>query len=70
MVQNSPSATPPKNRWLSLAWVLGIAAVIITCLVLQQTALLYVLCTLGISILLGVVAKADLTESTQNRSEL
>lgn len=72
MAQNSSATDKPatKNRWASLLWVLGIAVVIITCLVLQQTALLYVLSTLGVSILLAIVGMADLTGSTESRSEL
>ena len=53
-------AATKRNRWLSLAWIVGVAALIITCLVLQQTALLYVLSTVSVTILLIVVAQADL----------
>jgi hypothetical protein len=56
-----------RNRWVSFAWVIGIAAVIITCLILQQSALLYVLSTLGVAILLIVVARADLSGSNVER---
>ena len=55
--------TVKKNRWVSLAWIAGIATVIIACLVSQQTALLYVLSTLGVTILLVIVARADLSAS-------
>jgi hypothetical protein len=57
---NSATGQAKSNRRVSIAWVAGIAAVIITCLILQQTALLYVLSTLGVTILLLIVATADL----------
>jgi Flp pilus assembly protein TadB len=58
------------NRWISVAWVLGIAAVIITCLVLQKTALLYVISTVGITILLIIVATANLKSGNNGAAEL
>ena len=59
-----------KSPWVSVAWVLGVVAIIITCLVLQQSALLYVLSTIGVTALLIVVGRADLTGSTNTRADV
>ncbi|MFN2455886.1 MAG: hypothetical protein ABR577_16880 [Pyrinomonadaceae bacterium] len=49
-----------KRRWTSFAWIAACAAVIIALLVWEQVALLYVLGTLAVTVLLIVVALADL----------
>ena len=49
-----------RRRLLTLAWSLGLAAVVITLIYLEKTAILYILCTLGVTALLLVVALADL----------
>jgi hypothetical protein len=67
--QDSANITQ-RNRWVSVGWVVGIAAAIITCLVLQQSALLYVLSTLSITVLLVIVARADLKGDTKSSDEL
>jgi hypothetical protein len=59
-----------RNRWISVAWVGGIAAIIITLLVLQQSALLYVLSTVSVTILLIIVGMADLKGSKSNSADV
>lgn len=66
----SPDNTTKRNRWLSTAWVVGIVAVILVCLVLQQTALLYIISTVGVSALLVIVAMADLGGEQNSSAEL
>jgi peptidoglycan/LPS O-acetylase OafA/YrhL len=59
-----------KSRRLStFLWVAALAAVIITLLILEQTALLYVLATLGMTALLVIVALADLSGARKALSE-
>ncbi len=66
---NTNDTSTKRNRWLSVAWVLGIALVIIICLALQQTALLYVLSTVSVTVLLLIVAMADLGGGQENSAE-
>jgi len=49
-----------RRKMITLAWVLGLAAVVITLIVLEKTAILYILCTLGVTVLLVIVAVSDL----------
>ncbi|HVF54674.1 MAG TPA: hypothetical protein VM934_00910 [Pyrinomonadaceae bacterium] len=57
------AATHPrkKKRNLTLLWIAIAAAVIILLLWQEQIAILYVLATLGVAVLLSIVAVADLS---------
>lgn len=70
MSRRVSTARERRNRrmttWL---WVAALVIVVITLLVLEQTALLYVLATLGVTILLVVVAMADLSGARRTLSE-
>ena len=50
-----------KKRSLTLLWIVAAAIVIISLIYWEQTALLYVISTLGVTALLVVVAFADLS---------
>ncbi len=50
-----------SRRLTTFLWVAALSVSIITLLALEQTALLYVLATLGVTALLIVVAAADLS---------
>ena len=56
-----------KITWL---WIIGFTAVIIALLYWEQTALLYVLATLGVSGLLVVVAMSDLAHARKSAATL
>lgn len=60
-----------RRKLITLAWSLGLAAVVITLIYFEKTAILYILCTLGVTVLLGVVAFSDLAhaEERQGQSE-
>src|SRR5215213_10761430 len=58
-----------NRRLITLLWVAALVIVVITLLVLEQTALLYVLATVGLTILLVVVALADLSGAHHSISE-
>ena len=58
-----------NRRMMTYLWVAGLVIVVITLLMLEQTALLYVLATVGVTILLVVVALADLSGSRRGLSE-
>ncbi len=50
-----------KSRRVTYTWIAAMAAAVIALLYWEQTALLYVLATLGVTALLVVVAVADLS---------
>lgn len=56
-----------KITWL---WIIGVTAVVIALLYWEQTALLYVLATLGVSGLLIVVAMSDLAHARKSAASL
>jgi hypothetical protein len=49
-----------RRRGLTYLWITGLAVLTITLIYLEQTAILYILATLGVTALLVVVAVADL----------
>ncbi len=57
------------RRKTTFIWIAALAAIIITLMVLEQTALLYVLATLGVTVLLVIVALADLSGSHKSLPE-
>ena len=57
-----------RRKLIAALWALGLAAVVIVLIYLEQTAILYILCTLGITALLVIVAFANLAQhETQSR---
>jgi hypothetical protein len=56
----SPKTQPRRRRGFTYLWIAALAAVVFTLLWKEQTALLYVLATLGVTVLLVIVALADL----------
>ena len=51
-----------RRKLITALWALGLAALVITLIYLEKTAILYILCTLGVSVLLMIVAFADLAQ--------
>jgi len=49
-----------RRKLMTALWALGIAAVVITLIYLEQSAILYILCTVSIAVLLLIVAFSDL----------
>lgn len=54
---------------MSFLWMAMAAIVVIALLVNEQVALLYILATLGIAVLLGVVAMSDLQGSRRTTAQ-
>ena len=52
-----------RRKLITALWALGLAAVVITLIYLEKTAVLYILCTLGVTALLVVVAFSDLAHA-------
>jgi len=49
-----------RRKLIAVLWALGLAVLVIVLIYLEQTAVLYILCTLGVTALLIIVALADL----------
>jgi peptidoglycan/LPS O-acetylase OafA/YrhL len=49
-----------RRKLITALWSLGVAAVVITLIYLEKTAILYILCTVSIAVLLMIVAFSDL----------
>jgi peptidoglycan/LPS O-acetylase OafA/YrhL len=58
-----------RRKLIAALWALGLAAVVIVLIYLEQTAVLYILCTLGISALLVIVAFANLGQHEETASQ-
>lgn len=52
-----------RRKLITALWALGLAVLVITLIYLERTAILYILCTLGVCVLLMIVALADLGHS-------
>ena len=52
-----------KNRRLTYLWIFGLALLVFLLIYFEQTALLYIFSTLGVTVLLVIVAAADLGRS-------
>jgi hypothetical protein len=70
MSRNYSRANRSRRRWSTLAWIGGLAAVVIILMLLKMVALLYVLSTVGMTILLVMVAMADLRGAEADRTSL
>ena len=55
-----------RRKLITLLWALGLAALVITLIYLEKTAILYILCTLGVTALLMIVAFSDLAHGEAN----
>ena len=59
-----------RRKMITLLWALVLAAIVITLIYLEKTAILYILCTLSVTALLVIVAKSDLAHRDQSPSEM
>jgi hypothetical protein len=66
MSQRIRSNKAKRSRGFTYLWIFGLAVLIIGLLWKEQTSLLYILATLGVTILLVVVAMADLGRSERS----
>jgi hypothetical protein len=60
MSKRSALTANKRRRLITYAWVTGLALITILLIYKEQTALLYILATLGVTALLLIVAVADL----------
>lgn len=59
-----------RRKMITFLWALALAVVVITLIYLERTAILYILCTLGVTALLIIVAYSDLTRSGERTGEM
>ncbi len=66
MSQRIGSNKPRRSRGITYLWILVLAVSVFLLIYFEQTSLLYILATLGVTILLVVVALADLGRSERS----
>jgi len=59
-----------RRKTITLLWALGLAVLVITLIVLEKTAILYILCTLGVTVLLVIVGMSDLAHAETTQVEV
>jgi hypothetical protein len=59
-----------RRKLITALWALGLTVLVVTLIYLEQTAILYILCTLGVGVLLMVVAFSDLAHGEPKGSEV
>ena len=67
LTNNRGRKTSGRNR--TLLWIAGVGLIVFLLIYFEQTAILYVLATLGLTVLLLLVAFADL-KGARNAAEL
>jgi hypothetical protein len=58
-----------KRRSFTYLWIFGLALLVFLLIYFEQTALLYIFSTLGVTVLLVIVAFADLGQSELSAGE-
>ncbi|PYS24165.1 MAG: hypothetical protein DMF72_06450 [Acidobacteria bacterium] len=58
-----------KRRTVTYLWIVGMALLVFLLIYFEQTALLYIFSTLGVTVLLVIVAGADLGRSDLSSAE-
>ena len=58
-----------RRRGFTYLWIAGLALLVFLLIYFEQTALLYIVSTLGVTILLVIVAAADLGKSDSPATE-
>lgn len=59
-----------RRKLMTALWALGLAVLVIVLIYLERTAILYILCTLGVTALLMIVALSDLAREEIHNAEL
>ena len=63
MSQRIKSNKARKARGFTYLWIFGLAVLVFLLIYFEQTSLLYIFATLGVTVLLIIVATADLGQS-------
>ena len=70
MSQRTKPIQNKRRRGITFLWIVGLALLVGLLIYLEQTALLYVVSTLGVTILLVIVAVADLGDREVSSTEI
>jgi len=70
MNQKTLAGDRRRRKLITVLWALGLAAVVITLIYLERTAILYILCTVGVCVLLLIVAFSDLAHGEAKSEQL
>lgn len=70
MNRKTMAADRRRRKFLTALWALGLFLVVILLIYFERTAILYILCTLGVTALLLVVAFADLKHQEAQNPQL
>ena len=62
MSQKTLAGDRRRRKLITVLWALLLAVVVILLIYLEKTAILYILCTLGVTALLVIVAFSDLAQ--------
>jgi len=66
MSQRIRSNKAKRSRGFTYLWIFGLAVSVFLLIYFEQTSLLYILATLGVTVLLVIVATADLGQSERS----
>jgi hypothetical protein len=67
--KRSLAADRRRRKLITSLWALALSAVVIVLIVLERTAILYILATLGVSALLAIVALSDLGQNESGSAD-
>lgn len=70
MNQNRLAADHRRRKMITALWAIGVAALVIILIYLERTAILYILCTVGVAVLLLIVAFSDLAHGDSKGPDL
>lgn len=59
-----------RRKLMTSLWALGLAVLVIVLIYLEKTAILYILCTLGVCVLLMIVALSNLGREEVHNAQL
>jgi 4-hydroxybenzoate polyprenyltransferase len=59
-----------RRKLITALWALGLTVLVIVLIYLEQTAILYILCTVGVAALLLIVAFSDLAHDEPKAQEM
>jgi hypothetical protein len=70
MNRKTLAADKRRRKMMTVLWSLGLAAVVIALIYFEKSAILYILCTLGVTVLLMIVAFSDLAHGENQTQQL
>jgi hypothetical protein len=69
MNQKTLAGDRRRRKLITALWLLGLALLMSVLVYLERTAILYILCTLGVTVLLAIVALANLDQRGEGQGQ-